>query len=174
MAEVDSKGFGDKMNPAFKGVWKKADHIEEPNWEEYLIGIQNWEDRLFINPELETQLRMMAWRRYNDVFRDKLDSENSSRPSFFSKGEQKASIEVPRLPEMMENCNNVASWLYEGNPDKAMDKADILRWLGRFELATQLLEIVKALSEFEDEIHQDRFTMLKELSDNRNASLTIV
>lgn len=174
MLEVARKELGVRLEKAFKKRWKKADYMEEPTWREYLKGIKQWEGRLDSRPDLETHLRMLVWRRYNDVYRNKLESQNHSWRNVFSKSNEKeASIEVPRIPEIMENCNDVATWLYEGNPDTAMDKADILRWLGRYELAVQLLEMVPDLKEF-DEYHKRRHEKLLEMSRGRDSSLGIV
>ena len=159
--------------------WVSALDIKEPDWKEYLAGIEQWEKQLYSNPELETRLRMLCWRRYNDPYRKKLIRQNKELYDIHADGLRAEwwgdkRIEVPYTPEMKDNCNTVATWLYEGNPDKAMDKADLLRWLGRFELALQLLEMVQGLKEFDNARHLKRNNLLVKLSKNRDDSLGVV
>jgi hypothetical protein len=55
-----------------------------------------------------------------------------------------------------------------------MDKADLLRWLGRFELSLQLLGIVNELNEFNKAVHLNRHSLLVKLSKERDPSLSVV
>jgi hypothetical protein len=55
-----------------------------------------------------------------------------------------------------------------------MDKADLLRWLGRFELSLQLLGMVKELDEFNKAVHFNRYSILVELCKERDPSLCVV
>ena len=159
--------------------WKNAFEMQEPGWRQYLDGIEQWKYRTERDPDLETYIRILSWRRYNDRFRNKLKRQNEAKsgsdieslpPTHWASNK----IEVPKVPEMIENCNNAANWLYEGNPYKAMDKADLLRWLGRFELSLQLLDIVKELDEFNKAVHFNRYSILVELCKERDPSLSVV
>lgn len=163
----------------FSERWENAFEMQEPGWRQYLEGIEQWKYRTERDPDLETYIRMLSWRRYNDRFRNKLKRQNEVKsgsdieslpPTHWASNK----IEVPKVPEMIENCNNAANWLYEGNPYKAMDKADLLRWLGRFELSLQLLDIVKELDEFNKAVHFNRYSILVELCKERDPSLSVV
>jgi len=85
-------------------------------------------------PDWETTIRLLSWRRYNDRYRKKLIKQNKKLFDFHDDGLQtelwtEKHIEVPHQKEMLENCKTIAKWLYEGDPNKAMDKADISRWM---------------------------------------------
>jgi hypothetical protein len=167
-----------KENPA-AGLWEKAYEMQEPGWRQYLDGIEQWKTQTEKDPDLETYIRMLSWHRYNDRYRYKLKRLNRKQheqdievipPDRWAIKK----IKVPRVPEMIENCNNAANWLYEGNPKKALDKADLLRWLGRYELSLQLLGLVKDLDEFDKAVHLNRYSLLVELSREQDFSLCVV
>lgn len=171
--------FIPKKEYSFSERWENAFEMQEPGWRQYLDGIEQWKYRTERDPNLETYIRMLSWRRYNDRFRNKLKRKNEKRSDHGiycipPEDWPSKTIESPRVPEMIENCNNAANWLYEGDPQKAMDKADLLRWLGRFELSLQLLGIVKELNEFNKAVHLNRHSLLVKLSKERDASLSVV
>lgn len=161
------------------GLWKKAYEMQEPGWRQYLDGIRQWQKRLVPDPDLETFIRLLSWHRYNDRFRHKLYRLNKKEHDIDARYMPPdhwavRKIAVPRVPEMIENCNDAANWLYEGNPDKGMDKADMLRWLGRYELALQLLGIVRNRNEFDVDRHKNRHQLLTRLCEDRDSSLAVV
>ena len=159
--------------------WKHASDIKEPNWREYLDGVKLWETRLEPYPDWETSIRLLAWRRYNDRYRKKLIKQNKELNNIHIDGIQtewwvEKRIEVPLQKKMAENCKTIAKWLYEGDPNKAMDKADIYRWLRHFKNALQILQNVEKLSEFDDTIHLKRYHLLIKLCKNRAPALGVV
>lgn len=159
--------------------WKHASDIKEPNWREYLDGIKQWETRLEPYPDWETSIRLLAWRRYNDRYRKKLIKQNKELNNIHIDGIQtewwvEKRIEVPLQKKMIENCKTIAKWLYEGDPNKAMDKADIYRWLSHFKNALQILKNVESLSEFDDAVHLKRYNLLIKLCENGDPSLGVV
>lgn len=172
MKKVDENEGIPRLDVEVDSRWKKAVDIKEPNWREYLDGIKQWEKRLEPYPDWETTIRLLAWRRYNDRYRQKLIKQNEEYIQSEMWGDK--SIEVPQQKKMIENCKTIAKWLYEGNPNKAMDKADIFRWLGRFKHASGILENVDTLFEFNNAAHLKRYNLLTKLCKNGDSSLGIV
>lgn len=176
--EADSPLIPGKENKIAE-LWDEAYEMQEPGWRQYLDGIEQWKTKTQKDPDLETHIRILSWRRYNDRFRYKLKRQNKtslgqSIESIPAEDWPIKKIKVPKVPEMLENCNNAANWLYEGNPMKAMIKADLLRWLERFELSLQLLDLFMRLDEFEEAAHSNRLHRLRQLCKMRDPSLSLL
>ena len=179
MNKVDEIEFLPRLDVEADPGWKQASDIKEPKWSEYLDGIKQWKTRLEPYPDWETTIRLLAWHHYNDRYRRKLIKQNKELHNIDTDGLQpelwgEKCIEVPQQKKMIENCKTIAKWLYEGDPDKAMDKADIFRWLGRFEHALQILNKVGTLDEFDSDAHLNRYNLLTELCKNEDPSLGVV
>jgi|GEM_PF-2776978 len=179
MKEVDEMKNIPMLNAEKDPRWEQASNIMEPGWRQYLDGIKQWERRLEPYPDWETEIRLLAWRRYNDRYRYKLIKQNKELHDVDidryppEKWPEKR-IEVPYQKKMVENCTEIARWLYEGNPDKALDKADIIRWLNRFKDALQILKNVDELFEFDERVHLRRYNLLINLCKDEDSSLGVV
>lgn len=174
MKKVDEIEDIPRLDAEVDPRWEQASDLKEPNWREYLDGIKQWETRLEPYPDWETTIRLLAWRRYNDRYRQKLIKKNKNLYDIHTDGGTETQIIVPQQKKMIENCKTIAKWLYEGDPNKAMDKADIYRWLNRFKNALQILKNVEKLSEFDEDIHLKRYNLLTKLCENRDPSLGVV
>ena len=179
MKEVDEMRNIWMLNTESDPRWIEASNIMETGWRKYLDGVKQWKRRLEPYPDWETSIRLLAWRRYNDRFRKKLIKQNKELHGIKTDGvptEQWAEkrIEVPHQKKMIENCTEIARWLYEGNPDTAMNKADIFRWLNRYKDALQILENVDELFEFDERVHLKRYNLLTHLCKNSDPSLGVV
>ncbi|MDZ7758074.1 hypothetical protein [Rhodohalobacter sp.] len=179
MKIVDEMEVYQRVDTETDPRWKQASDIKEPGWREYLDGVTQWKTRLEPYPDWETSIRLLAWRRYNDRYRKKLIKQNKELHDIKTDGlptEMWAEkrIEVPQQKKMIENCKMIAKWLYEGNPDKAMDKADIFRWLTRFKDALQILKNVDKLDEFDERVHLKRYNLLINLCKTEDPSLGVV
>lgn len=98
--------------------------VEEPTEEEYYRALAGGLAR---NPEQEKRLRVLAWWRTNDAFR----------------GPWAPVSGIPSTPATRrKNLEVLACLLDEGKADDGLMKAEVLRELGEFESAKQVLERV--------------------------------
>jgi|GEM_PF-2284903 rubredoxin len=81
-----------------------------------------------INMEVFIRLRM--WQELNNKFRPVPGKGKWCQP-------------ITITNEHREILNDLHSWMYEGNPEKALLKAEMLRQLDRFELSDQLLALIR-------------------------------
>jgi hypothetical protein len=112
------RGAGEHVNPA----WADAPMVEEPTEEDYYQALSKG---LAKNAKQERVLRILAWRRRNDVFRDKP-----------LKGAQGISDDPEAWRKNLEALERL---LTEEDVNDCLMKAEVLRELGKFESAKQVL-----------------------------------
>ncbi len=110
-----------------KASWTHPEFVEEPSEEEYYKAIGK---NLAKTPQEEKALRILAWRRRNDAYR----SETTSR----------IEMHVDTSPQWRENLESLLSVLDDVNESDLIVKAEILRQLGRFQDATEILERISS------------------------------
>ena len=115
------QGEGQQINPA----WAEAPEVEEPAEEEYYQAL---EEGLATNAEQERYLRVLAWWRGNDSFRD--------TPQEQGQGISRAS------GPWRTNLEALARLLTGEDDNDRLAKAEVLRELGEFASAKQLLSRV--------------------------------
>ena len=112
------RAAGEQVNPA----WADAPKPEEPTEAEYYQALSKG---LAKNAKQERVLRILAWRRRNDVFRDKPLKEAQG---------------ISDDPEeWRKNLEALARLLTEEDVNDCLMKAEVLRELGKFESAKQVL-----------------------------------
>ncbi len=129
----------------FPPEWKAAERVRELTEMEYLEAIQNG---MAHNREQERYLRICAWWAGNDPLR-------------FSNPERAPTI-LQRSPEALRNLERLLELLDETNPVERLQKAEVLRELGRFDEALQLLEF-----DFPDE-YKKVADLIRELARRKN------
>ena len=108
----------EQLDPA----WATAEGVQEPTEAEYYRAL---EKGLATTAEQEMVLRILAWWRRNDAFRD--------APQPPAKG-------IPNGPwPWRENLKALAHLLDAGDDNDRIMKAEVLRELGEFEAAKQVL-----------------------------------
>jgi hypothetical protein len=112
------RGEGQQVNPS----WATAEEVQEPTEEEYYRAM---EKGLATDPKQEKRLRVLAWWRSNDTFRDDPRAPAVDNPS---------GSELWR-----KNLEALANLLHEADENDRLMKAEVLRELGEFELAKQVL-----------------------------------
>jgi len=112
------RAAGEPMNPA----WADAPKIEEPTEAEYYQALGKG---LAKNAKQERVLRILAWRRRNDAFRDK------------PMREAQGISDDPE--EWRKNLEALACLLSEEDVNDCFMKLEVLRELGKFESAKQVL-----------------------------------
>jgi len=132
--------------------------VREPTFKQYLKAL---ETKLGHWPNVEKELRLKAWRKYNDKFR--------SKPK---KGEEPKAIDW--TPEARENANNVLMLLNERNIDDSISKAELLRELGRFGLALQMLDIINEYGLDQDGSYQTSLQRIRELAEGESSDLAVI
>ena len=112
------RAAGEHVDPA----WADAPKPEEPTEVEYYQALSKG---LAKNAKQERVLRILAWRRRNDVFRDKPLKEAQG---------------ISDDPEeWRKNLEALARLLTEEDVNDCLMKAEVLRELGKFESAKQVL-----------------------------------
>ena len=112
------RAAGEQVNPA----WADAPKPEEPTEAEYYQALSKG---LAKNAKQERVLRILAWRRRNDVFRDKPLKEAQG---------------ISDDPEeWRKNLEALARLLTEEDVNDCLMKAEVLRELGEFESAKEAL-----------------------------------
>ena len=116
---------GQRIDPA----WRAAKDVCEPTEEEYYQAIANG---LATDLKQERSLRILAWWRRNDAFRILGKLEKAARAPAQCKPS-------PPLP-WRENLAALLPLLDEGKNNDCLMKAEVLRQLGDFEAAKQVLD----------------------------------
>ena len=112
------RAANEQMNPA----WADAPKVEEPTEAEYYQALAKG---LAKNGKQERVLRILAWRRRNDAFRDKPLKEAQG---------------ISDDPEeWRKNLEALACLLSEEDVNDCLMKSEVLRELGKFESAKQVL-----------------------------------
>ena len=111
-------GEGQQVNPA----WAAVEEVQEPTEEEYYRA---FEKGLATSPEQERNLRVLAWWRRNDAFRDAPRAPAGGDPS------------APG--PWRKNLQALAHLFHEGGENDSLMKAEVLRELGDFASAKQVL-----------------------------------
>ncbi len=119
ISEWNNKDYTE--NPA----WAFSEYIEEPSEEEYYRAI---ETNLARNKEQERQLRILAWWRSNDNYRDT--------------GQTNIEGEDPLSIQNKENLEILADLIGEAGDNERIMKSEILRELGEFDKAIKVLSRV--------------------------------
>jgi hypothetical protein len=112
------RGAGEHVNPA----WADAPKVEEPTEEEYYQALSKG---LAKNAKQERVLRIVAWWRRNDAFRD-----TPLKQAQGISNDQEA---------WRKNLEALARLLTEEDANDCLIKAEVLRELGEFESAKQVL-----------------------------------
>ena len=115
-----------KENQHTNPDWVAAEFVKEPSEQEYYRAL---EEGLATNALQERNLRVFAWWRSNDAF----------RKAYHPLKENQHDFEARRI-----NLNALARLLKEKRADERLLKAEILRELGEFESAKQLLLGIEA------------------------------
>lgn len=102
--------------------WLEAKEVQEPTEEEYFRAL---EIGLAKNPDQEKTLRILAWWRRNDAFRDHLGTD--------------AGDIVSTSETWRKNLEILAHILDEEDENDSLMKAEVLRELGEFESAKRIL-----------------------------------
>jgi HEAT repeat protein len=116
--EIGTVGPWRKKGPQGNPAWRAAQEVQEPAEEEYYVAL---EKNLAKNRHQERRLRVLAWWRHNDSLRD--------RPEH-----------VPPASEAWrQNLEALARLLDENDEGDRLPKAEVLRELGNFESALEVL-----------------------------------
>ena len=111
-------GEGSQVDPA----WATAPEVHEPTEDEYYDAVRKG---LATDAEQQLTLRILAWWRRNDTFRDPPQGDVAS---------------IATGPGLWrENLEALVSLLDEADENKRLMKAEALRELGEFESAQQIL-----------------------------------
>jgi hypothetical protein len=110
-------GEDQQVNPS----WATAEEVQEPTEEEYYRAM---EKGLATDPGQEKRLRVLAWWRSNDAFRD-----DPRAPA----ADNLSGSELWR-----KNLEALVNLLQEADDNDRLMKAEALRELGEFELAKQV------------------------------------
>jgi hypothetical protein len=125
---------GGRVDPA----WTAAQVVQEPTEEEYYEAIRRG---LATDTAQERTLRILAWWRRNDTFRDASRCEAGSISS--GSGEWRTNLQA------------LVSLLNEADENDRLMKAEVLRELGEFDSAQQLLGRVTSV-DYTTVVHQLR------------------
>lgn len=131
---VGTSGFLGFASSDARPEWKYARYVREPDEIDYYMAI---EKRLAKNKDDEKKLRILAWWRRNDPYREE--------------EEKSISDESGRWRENLETLKSMVN--EESDQDQLM-KAEIHRELGEFEVAIQILDEIHSpdLEKFVDKI----------------------
>ena len=141
-------------NPNYEISWEFAPYVVEASEAKYYEALKAG---MYRSADDEIMLRILTWQKHNNRFRDQgfweilsWDSQNSFEN------------------ENRDNMEALLKLLNPDNPDDTLLRIDLLRNLGRFEEA---LEVLKSL----DDGFEERFTeIFRGLCENRNASLQVL
>lgn len=118
--------------------WLHAEEVEEPSEEEYY---QILDAGFATDVDQEKRIRILAWWRRNDPYREA------------------AFAEAEKVPSMSAGCKKnleaLGNLLRETAEDDRIMKAEVMRELGRFDSAKALLTLVRS-EEFQSITHQIR------------------
>jgi hypothetical protein len=128
LSEAEEVGVVDQWSEGGKQVdpaWATAAEVLEPTEGEYHRALASG---LATTPEQERNLRVLAWWRSNDAFR--------GDPAVHVRRATRGSA------KRRENLEVLARLLDEGDESDCLMKAEVLRELGKFEAAKQILSRV--------------------------------
>jgi hypothetical protein len=123
--EVGTVSSGGRNRARVDPARLAAEYVEEPNEEEYLGALAAGLAR---EPEQELTLRRLAWWRGNDPFRSAPPSE----------------VGPPASDARRENLLALAHLLNGADEDSLLTKVEVLRHLGAFKAALEVLGRVTA------------------------------
>jgi hypothetical protein len=115
----------DREAPPADPSWKNVESIEEPTEEEYAKALAG---TLASTPKEVRSLRILAWWRANDPYRNQLDLMRVSRQ--------------PHSKSFRSNLESLVGLMKDGEVNDLLMKAEILRELGRFDEAESVLRRV--------------------------------
>lgn len=129
--------------------WAKATNLSllEPAAEEYLEML-DCNLKIEAGGNREKIIRISAWRKFNDSFRD----EAKESP-------------IKWTPKFKENAHALLQLLSTNDTDDLLLKVELLRELGRFQEALKHLKLIK------DEISHDKGNFFKKLIKAENSNL---
>jgi hypothetical protein len=116
--------WGEK-DPEVDPAWIAAPYVEEPTEEEYYEAL---ESGLAVEPEQQRALRVLAWWRRNDAYRDVSHMHPGTT--------------VTLTAACRRNLEALVDLLDAENESDAIMKAELLRELGEFESASHMLDHV--------------------------------
>lgn len=125
---------GRQVDPA----WRAAPVVQEPSEKEYYHALQKG---LAADSQQERTLRVLAWWRRNDKFRDARQAEAVSIATASGPGRN--------------NLKHLLRLLDEADENDRLMKAEVLRELGEFDSANQVLSRVTSV-EYVTVVHQLR------------------
>jgi hypothetical protein len=106
--------------------WRSAENVQEPDERDYYEAIRA---NLALNPDEERSLRILAWWRSNDAFRD-ADIISATTPR--------------NAPEWEENLRALLIFLDESSEDNLVMKAEVCRELRMWAEAEAILGRVQS------------------------------
>jgi hypothetical protein len=129
LSEARNVGY---VEPSTQGLlaapleWRSAEYVQEPEERAYYQAIRA---NLARNPDQERTLRILAWRRSNDAFRDA--------------GSSAAATERRNLSEWDENLRALLFLFDESNENHLVMKAEVYRELRIWKEAEAFLSRVR-------------------------------
>jgi len=162
---TDAKRIGmvggwSRKNYKIYPTWAAAKEIEEPTEDDYYTAIENGfaKDR-----QQEKELRILAWWRRNDAFRDingddeLYDIYRSSAPAEWLNDDPFCEAQIETTTTSSEACKKnlkaLTLLLDETDENDCVMKAEVHRELGEFESARKLLTRVNS-SEYAEIVRQ--------------------
>lgn len=127
--------------------WDVAPAVEEPLEADFYAALGKG---LATDDQQERTLRILAWWRRNDVYRDGVQGEN----------------QTPLTDEGRRNLVELSRLLDEAEDNDRIMKAEVLRELGDFEAASEILDQVTS-EEYTAVVRQ-----LRQLCDNRSTCVS--
>lgn len=119
-----------RVDPGADPAWKNAPNIGQLSEAQYYQMVK---ERVWTTRNKEKQLRVFAWWRGNDRYRDTADD-------FIEKKEPTCK---ENSPERRQNMKRLFVLLEEEDPNQCMMKAEVARQLGNFDDALELLSRVR-------------------------------
>ena len=119
--EVGTVDLWGEKNQKVNPEWAAAKKVEEPTEEEYYLFI---DAKLAKTPQQEKTLRILAWWRRNDVHRT----------------QEEANLSISDA--CRENLEELLKLIDQENDEGQLMKGEVLRELGQFEDAKQVLDSV--------------------------------
>ena len=128
LADAEEVGMVEQWNGEdhqIKPEWTSAKEVIEPTEDEYYLAL---ESSLVTNPQEERNLRILAWWRSNDDFRNDYDEKDRQQTSM--------------TEQRRKNLEGLVCLLHEDDLSDAIMKAEVLRELGEFESASKVLSSI--------------------------------
>jgi hypothetical protein len=118
-----------------KSEWSAVNELSEPSESGYYRAIKH---KLAADKNQERFLRIQAWWRRNDRFRNNRDMMSDGKAASKSEADPTSCT-----PECRENLEALAKLLDKNDPSEALMIAEIKRELGEFDHAKKLLDAVQ-------------------------------